>query len=213
MATAKKATAKKTTHAKRPVAKGPHKAAKKAPTKAKVSKKAEAADAEDEEDLEWMEVKRPAKKVVKKFPKLDLKPIKVAAKTVGKGKKARKIKPKKLSASQVLNHVVETTGIARKDVKLVLDTLADTIKAAVMPGSVGGAVIPGIGAVVRKVVKARTLPAIKKGTVVEKRPAPGQKGPVVKMLHPGRAAVKKPATVKARFILAGSTRRSVFGTI
>jgi hypothetical protein len=113
----------------------------------------------------------------------------------------------------VINHVTETTGLARKDVKLVLDTLADTVRASIMPGGVGGAFVPGIGMVVRKIVKARKIPAIKKGTVVEKRPAPGQKGEVVKMLHPGRPASMKPATVKARFILKSSTRRAVFGTV
>jgi hypothetical protein len=215
MATTKKTSAKKTAHAKKRVAakKGPaHKksAAKKATTNKK-SVEQQMDEADEAETLEWLEVKKPAKKAAKKFAKLDLKPIKVQAKTVGKGKKAKKVKPKKLSASQTMNHVVEQTGLARKDVKMVLETLADTVKAAIMPGAVGGAVIPGIGAIMRKHIPARKIPAIKRGTVIEKRNP--RTGEVTRAKHPGRAASTKPATAKARAILLSGTRRAVFGTV
>ena len=206
-ATSKKPAAKKPA-AKRPAAK---KSAKKA-SPAKTSKKAKSAGSEDEEELEWMEVKKPVKKAAKKFPKLDLKPLKVKSRTVGKGRKAKTIRPSKLGGTQLINHVTEVTGLARKDVRLVIESMVNTVKSAIMPGGVGGAVIPGLLAVVRKDVKARKIPAIKKGTVVEKRPAPGQKGEVVKMLHPGRPASVKPKTVKARAMLLSGTRRAVFGT-
>lgn len=203
-----KTTAKKRVAAKKGVAH--KKAAKKAPSKAKTNKKAESSGADEEEDLEWMEVKKTTKKAGKKFAKLDLKPIKVPTKTVGKGKKAHKVKAKKLSASQVLNHVVEQSGLARKDVRLVLDTLADTLKAAIMPGSVGGAVIPGIGALIRKHVPARKIPEIKRGTVIEKRNP--RTGEVTKAKHPGRKAGVKPAFDKARFVLLSGAKRAVAGT-
>src|SRR4051812_44573937 len=108
MATAKKAAAKKSVS--RPVAKK----AKKLPVKKGAAKKAPKADVEsdeEEEDLEWMEVKKAAKKATKKFAKLDLTPIKVPAKTVGKGKKAHKVKAKKLSPTQVINHITEATEL------------------------------------------------------------------------------------------------------
>jgi hypothetical protein len=210
MAAAKKTAAKKTTA--RP---SPKKASKKVPAKKptakKTSKKSGEAEDRDEEELEWMEVKKSAKKAGKKFAKLDLNPIKIAAKVVGKGKKAHKVKAKKLSASQVLNHVVEQCELPRKDVRLVLETLANTIKAAIMPGAVGGAVIPGVGAIVRKEIPAKKLPAIARGTVVEKRNP--RTGEVTKVKHPGRKASVKPASSKARAVLLSSTRRAVFGTV
>lgn len=207
MATAKKTVAKKSVS--RPAAKK----TKKVPVRAKKAPKTKAdveAEESEEEDLDWMEVKKPAKKAAKKFPKLDLKPIKVAAKVVGKGKKAHKVKAKKLSATQVINHVTEQTGMARKDIKLVLETLADTVKASIMPGGVGGALIPGICAVMRKEVKARKIPAIPRGTVIEKRNP--RTGEVTKVKHPGRKAGVKPATAKARVMILSGTRRAVFGT-
>ena len=205
MATSKKATAKKTVSQK--ATPGKKIAAKKA-APAKTSKKT--AEAGDEEELEWLEIKKPAKKAAVKHAKLDLKPIKVKARTVGKGRSAKTIKAKKLGAAQVMAHLVETTGLARKDVKLVLETLADTMKAAIMPGGVGGAVIPGIGAVMRKEIAAKKIPAIKRGTVVEKRNMQTQE--VTKWKHPGRPASVKPKTAKARFVLLSGTRRAVFGT-
>lgn len=208
MATAKKATAKKTT----PAAK---KTAAKKASPAKTSKKAAAADAEEDEDLEWMEIKKPAaKKKAVKREKLDLKPIKVKAKVVGKGRNKKTVKPTKMGGTALLAHVVEETGLARKDVKLVIETMVNTIKASIMPGGVGGAVIPGLLAVVRKDVKARKIPAIKRGTIVEKRPAPGSKDKTIQRFkHPGRPASVKPKTVKARAMLLSGTRRAVFGTV
>lgn len=208
MATAKKAAAKKSVS--RPVAKKTKKVPVRASRKAPMSEADILAEADEEEDLEWMEVKKGPAKKAKKFPKLDLRPIKVPAKTIGKGKKAHKVKAKKLSPTQVINHVTEETGIARKDVKLILETLANTVKASIMPGGVGGAFIPGVGAVLRKDIKPRKIPAIARGTVVEKRnPSTGE---TTKWKHPGRKASVKPASSKARVILAASTRRAVFGT-
>lgn len=211
MAAAKKTVAKKTT---KPAA--TKKVPKKVPAKKAAAKKAPKTKSDImeeegmEEDLEWMELKKGPAKKVKKFPKLDLTPIKVAAKVVGKGKKAHKVKAKKLSASQVLNHVVEQTEMSRKDVRLVLETLANTIKAAIMPGAVGGAVIPGVGAIIRKDIAAKKLPAIARGTVIEKRNP--RTGEVTKVKHPGRKPSIKPASSKARAVLLSSTRRAVFGT-
>lgn len=207
MAVAKKAAAKKSVA--RPAAKKTKKVPAKRPNPRSKEMQEDESE-EEEEELDWMEVKKPTKKAGKKFPKLDLKPIKIAAKVVGKGKKAHKVKAKKLSATQVINHVTEQTGMARKDIKLVLETLADTVKASIMPGGVGGALIPGICAVMRKEVKARKIPAIARGTVVEKRnPSTGE---VTRGKHPGRKAGVKPATSKARAVLLSSTRRAVFGT-
>jgi hypothetical protein len=211
MATSKSKTAKKTTHAR--AAKGPHKAAKKA-SPAKVSKKTAADDVEDdeeEEELEFLEVKKPgARKAGKKYAKLDLKPIKVPTRTVGSGKKARKVKPKKLSAAMVLSHLTEETGLARKDVRLVIETLATAVKAAVMPGAVGGIVIPGVGAIMRKDIAAKKVAAIKRGTVIEKRNP--RTGEVSKGKHPGQKAYVKPARVKIRAIPLSALRRAANGT-
>lgn len=211
---ATKTTAKKTTTHARAAKKGPHKTtltAAKAKLKASLKKTIVAEDADDEEDLEWGEVKKPgAKKAGKKYAKLSLSPIKVQARTVGKGKSARKVKPKKLSASQVMAQLVEATELPRKEVRLVLETLSDIIKAAVMPGAVGGAVIPGIGAVMRKVTPPKKVDAIKRGTVVEKRNP--RTGEVTKFKHPGQKAYVKPERVKVRTIPLSSVRRAAQGT-
>jgi hypothetical protein len=211
-AKAAKKTAHKTTRAAK---KGPHKtsvSADKAKLKASLKKTIVASDEDEEEDLEWGEVKKPGakKKTGKKYAKLDLKPIKMPAKTVGKGKKARKVKPKKLSASQVLNLLVEETGMARKDVRLVLETLSNTVKAAIMPGAIGGVVVPGVGAVMRKVIKAKKVDAIPRGTVVEKRNP--RTGEVTKFKHPGQKAYVKPERMKVRTIPLSSVRRALNGT-
>lgn len=209
--------AKRTSHtAKRVARKGPaHKSSvskDKAKLKASLKKTVVAEDTEDEEELDWLEVKKPgAKKAsAKKYPKLDLDPIKVPARTVGKGKTARKVKPKKLSASQTLNMLVDLTDLPRKEVKLVLEALSNTVKAAIMPGAVGGIVIPGVGAVMRKVIPAKKVDAIKKGTVIEKRNP--RTGEVTKGKHPGQKAYVKPARVKARVIPLSSVRRALNGT-
>jgi hypothetical protein len=206
---AKKAPAKKA-----PTAKS--KAAAKAPTAAALRKMAAnlgASDVgDDEEDLEWGEVKKPGAKKTggRKYAKLGLKPIKVPARTVGTGKTARKVKPRKLSATQVLASVVEQTELPRADVKLVLATLSNIVKASLMPGAVGGAVVPGIGAMMRKDIAAKKMPAVKRGTVIEKRNP--RTGETTKFKHPGQKAYVKPGRTKVRSIPLAALRRAALGT-
>ena len=207
MATAKKTAAKTTATKRPPVKKVP---AKKVVAK-KINTKAKNADGgEGAEDLEWLEIKKPVAKKAVKRPALDIKPVKVKAKTVGTGKKAKVVKATKLAATGLINEIVARTELTRKDVKRVLDTMGDIVKGAIMPGGVGGVVVPGIGAVLRKAIKARKIPAIARGTVVEKRNM--QTKEVTRWKHPGRKASVKPATAKARVIIASATRRAVFGT-
>lgn len=212
-----KTAAKKTAHAKtRAAKKGPHKssvAADKAKLKASLKKAAQVEeDEEDEEELDWAEVKKPGAKKGngKKYAKLDLEPIKAKTKTVGTGKKARKVKPKKLSASQTLNMLVETTELPRKEVRLVLETLSSMVKAAIMPGAIGGIVIPGVGAVMRKTIAAKKMPAIAKGTIIERRNP--RTGETTKLKHPGQKAYIKPERSKVRTIPLSSVRRALNGT-
>lgn len=193
-------------------------AAKKAPASktkaspAKTSRKPKEVDVDDEEDLEWGEVRKPnAKKAsAKKYPKLALKPIKVSARTVGTGRTARKVKPRKLSATQVLAMVVEQTELPRAEVKLMLSTLSDIVKASIMPGAVGGAVVPGIGALMRKDIAAKKMPAVKRGTVIEKRNP--RTGETTKYKHPGQKAYVKPGRTKVRSVPLAALRRAALGT-
>lgn len=204
----KKAVAKKAP-AKKPVA-------KKAPTAAALKRMAAKMGAVDEgdeeEDLEWGEVRKPgAKKTsARKYAKLALKPIKVPTRTVGTGRTARKVKPRKLGAAQVIASLVEQTELSRADVKLVLSTLSDIVKASIMPGAVGGAVVPGIGALMRKDIPAKKMPAVKRGTVIEKRNP--RTGEVSKYKHPGQKAYVKPGRTKVRSVPLAALRRAALGT-
>lgn len=147
-----------------------------------------------------------AKKTTKKYPKLALDPIKVKAKVVGTGKKARKVKPSKLGASQVMALLVEQTGLARKDVKLVVEALANTVKASIMPGAIGAVTVPGIGTIKTRHIEAKKVAGIKAGTMV-RNPRTGEEKE-----HPGRKAYTKPATVKVRVVAGGELKRAALGT-
>jgi nucleoid DNA-binding protein len=71
-----------------------------------------------------------------------------------------KIKPvkDKLSKTQILDQIAQTTGLSRKQVSGVLDSLSDVIEAHVKKNAVGEFVLPGLMKIttVRKpAVKAR----------------------------------------------------------
>lgn len=168
-ATAKKAPARKTAAKKTP--------AKKA-VKRPVAKKSPAKKAAT-----------PVKRKAKKFPALELKPIR-----------------EKLSRSQLVQHLTDETGLARKDVAGVVDGLINTIKASLMPRGAGVFAIPGLLAIKTRKIKAKKMPAIKKGTLVRR---PGQSEPVE---HPGRKAFVKPATIKVRAVAMGGLKRAALGT-
>ncbi len=59
---------------------------------------------------------------------------------------ATKLKPTKdrLSKSQILDQIAESTGLARKQVSAVLDGLSDVINAHIMKNAVGEFVLPGL---------------------------------------------------------------------
>jgi nucleoid DNA-binding protein len=59
---------------------------------------------------------------------------------------ATKLKPTKdrLSKSQILDQIAESTGLARKQVSAVLDGLTDVINAHIMKNAVGEFVLPGL---------------------------------------------------------------------
>lgn len=166
----------------------------------------------EDEDLEWGEVKKPgAKKAgAKKYAKLALKPLKIPTRTVGTGKTARKVKAKKLSAAQMVNMLVEQTEMPRKDVRMLLETMSNIVKSAIMPGGVGGAVVPGVGAVMRKDIAAKKMPAVKRGTVIEKRNP--RTGETTKYKHPGQKAWVKPARTRVRSVPLSALRRAANGT-
>jgi len=59
---------------------------------------------------------------------------------------ATKLKPikDKLSKTQILDQIAESTGLARKQVAAVLDSLTDVIEAHVKKNAVGEFVLPGL---------------------------------------------------------------------
>ena len=59
---------------------------------------------------------------------------------------ATKLKPikDKLSKTQILDQIAESTGLARKQVSAVLDSLTDVIEAHVKKNAVGEFVLPGL---------------------------------------------------------------------
>ncbi len=59
---------------------------------------------------------------------------------------ATKLKPTKdrLSKSQILDQIAESTGLARKQVAAVLDGLTDVINSHIMKNAVGEFVLPGL---------------------------------------------------------------------
>ena len=59
---------------------------------------------------------------------------------------ATKLKPikDKLSKTQILDQIAESTGLARKQVSAVLDSLSDVIEAHVKKNAVGEFVLPGL---------------------------------------------------------------------
>ena len=72
-------------------------------------------------------------------------------------KKTTPIKTK-LSKTQILEQIAETTGLSRKQVAAVLDSLTDVIEAHVKKNAVGEFVLPGllkISTVRKPAVKAR----------------------------------------------------------
>jgi len=129
------------------------------------------------------------KRRAKKHSALDLKPIK-----------------SKMTRAQLFQHIADQTEVDRRSVKSVLEALVQTIKASVMPKSVGQIQIPGIINVRTKKVPAKKMAAIKKGTLVRR---PGSSEPVE---HPGRKAFIKPATVRVRAVSMGSLKRAALGT-
>jgi nucleoid DNA-binding protein len=73
---------------------------------------------------------------------------------------AKKITPikDKLSKTQILDQIAESTELSRKQVAAVLDSLTDVIEAHVKKGAVGEFVLPGvlkISTVRKPAVKAR----------------------------------------------------------
>ena len=152
-------------------------AAKKAPAKRPAAKKAPAKKA------------APAKRAKKKFAALELKPIR-----------------DKLNRTQLVQHLVAETEVDKKSVAAVLQALVTTMKASLMPRGAGVFQVPGILTIKTRKVKAKTMPAIKKGTMVRQ---PGKADPVE---HPGRKAFVKPATVRVRAVPMGSLKRAALGT-
>jgi hypothetical protein len=134
----------------------------------------------------------PAKKrSAVKRAKLDLKPIKA-----------------KMSKSELAIYLSEYTGseVSKKQVLTVLEGLAQAMKASVAPRGVGTFQVPGVITIKTKKIKAKTVPAIKKGTMV-RNPRTGEESP-----HPGRKAYVKAPTVKVRAIAMGSLKRAALGT-
>jgi len=91
---------------------------------------------------------------------------------------ATKLKPAKerLSKSQIVDQIAETTGLARKQVASVLDSLSGVIEAHVMKNAVGEFVLPGlmkISTVRKPAVKARkgVNPFTKEEVMFKAKPA------------------------------------------
>jgi len=130
------ATKKKAAVSRKPAKKTVKKTvAKKAPAKKAVAKKTVAK-------------KAPAKKVVAK---------KVAVKKVAKPKAISKVNAK-LTKTQLNTMIAEQTGLNRKEVNSVFDTLEVIINASVKKGAFGEFTLPGLAKIVtirKKAVKAR----------------------------------------------------------
>lgn len=131
----------------------------------------------------------PAKRKAKKHPALELRPIK-----------------SKMNRSQLFQHLADATEVPKKQVAAVMQALVEAMKASVMPKGVGVFQIPGVVTVKTRHIKAKKMPAIKKGTMVRQ---PGKPDPVE---HPGRKAFIKPATVRVRAVSMGQLKRAALGT-
>ncbi|RYD38858.1 MAG: DNA-binding protein [Verrucomicrobiaceae bacterium] len=82
----------------------------------------------------------------------------------------------KFNKTQILEHISVSTGVAKKDVSAVLDSLAEVIQLHVNKKSVGEFVLPGllkISTVKKPAVKARKgiSPFTKEEVVFKARPA------------------------------------------
>lgn len=91
---------------------------------------------------------------------------------------ATKLKPikERLTKSQILEQISESTGVSRKEAGAVLDALADMIEAHVKKNAVGEFVLPGllkISTVRKPAVKARQgiNPFTKEMTTFKAKPA------------------------------------------
>lgn len=131
--------------------------------------------------------KTTARKVVRKTPVKRTRRA-AAAKSTSPVKAVRT----KMGRMDLLNHLTEASGLQRGQVKVVLDTLKDTMLAHIAPRGAGEFVMPGMFKVVTKKIPAKKVAAIKKGTEV-RNPRTGEVSE-----HPGRKAYVKPATVKVR---------------
>lgn len=81
---------------------------------------------------------------------------------------------------------------AKKMAKSTLEMIVFMMQGSLHPKGYGEFTLPGLLKIIAKKIKAKKMPAIKKGTLVF-NPAKGEKVP-----HPGRKAFVKPATVKVR---------------
>ncbi|MCK4608430.1 MAG: HU family DNA-binding protein [Gammaproteobacteria bacterium] len=86
--------------------------------------------------------KKSVAKVVKKVVK---KPAKKVAKTI------KKAAPKKITAikeaytkTQLIEHIIKTTNLAKKDVSVILSTLGDVITAHLKKNAIGEFSLPGL---------------------------------------------------------------------
>ena len=98
-----------------------------------------------------------AKKAVKKSVAKKTTVKKAAAKKAVVKKAAIKRAAKQYSKTELINTIVENTGVVKKDVVAVFETLNDIISAHVSKGAVGQLTLPGV----RK-IKTIRKPATKK---------------------------------------------------
>jgi nucleoid DNA-binding protein len=89
---------------------------------------------------------------------------------------AKKSTDSKFNKTQILEHIAASTGVSKKQVSAVLDSLADVIQLHVNKKAVGEFVLPGllkISAVKKPAVKARKgiSPFTKEEVMFKARPA------------------------------------------
>lgn len=195
-ATAKKAKAKPV--AKKATAKKPAKKAtakKEGPrptTKALVAKKA----AMKKLAMKKAKAKRPVRKMAKKV---------VARKPARKAKLNLKPLRKTFSKSALMLELAEHAGIEKKQAILLMSHLNHLALTSVTKGGAGQFTIPGLCKIKRRIIKARKIKAIAKGTMMFSMRTKKQEP------HPGRRAGIKPATVKVRILPLSLPKRAVLG--
>lgn len=110
-----------------------------------------------------------------------------------------------MNKSEMIAHYMEVLDWERSDVVAFLKAQEETILSSLAPKNAGAFVMPGLFKVVTVQVKAKKMPAIKKGTLV-RNPSTGEMMP-----SKGRAAFTKPASVRVKVRVLAKVKAAAQG--